>query len=557
MSPSCKRQQCRWRAAFFVTAVLTLFGASAQVQQPLGPLRIYPGENIAWRACGLVAEREVECSDIEVPMDQFDAKNSGGKTFNLPLIRMRGRNATQNLLLNPGGPGESGMGFIYTDGRYLHDVVGDGFHLLSFDPRGVNKSRPAAKCYPNQATRRNKFRMSDPDAYSRSEERFAWTQNYVQGCVDMMGEHGKYINTPQVAADMNSILNAVGQSSLLFWGFSYGTLLGQTYAAMFPERSSRVIIDGVSDYFDWYESPILKGDFVDTMNVLDGFFEECIRAGDACALASRARSKEELKRLVMDSLRRLKTRPIPVYVNPTTQGVLNYAAMLNGGIYSHLFTPNSWSMLARHLAHFLEGNATEAWLRYGRDEASDTIDEANDIIDLNDGASGAAFWPKDRRGLVEFLRPWYESSPFFFQMNREYYAKQQWPIPRTHKFVPPKKVHTAHPMLIVQTTFDPVCPMVSAQVARDVFVDSRLVEIKGYGHCSMALPSLCLAKHVRAYLENGTLPNRHTTCEPDRPYFYQPTTTKMARSLVTETEDDKIREAQLALSKARRWRLKR
>lgn len=99
-------------------------------------------------------------------------------------------------------------------------MVGDGFHLLSLDPRGVNKSRPAARCYPNKAVRRRKFRPSDPDPYSRSKERLAWTKNYVQACADNMGEHGRYINTPQTAADMNSILDAVGQHEMLFWGFS-------------------------------------------------------------------------------------------------------------------------------------------------------------------------------------------------------------------------------------------------------------------------------------------------------------------------------------------------
>ncbi|KJZ72246.1 hypothetical protein HIM_08388 [Hirsutella minnesotensis 3608] len=483
-------------------------------------VRTYPGEKIGWRLCGQVKDRDIECSDLDVPMDQFDARNSGDRAFTLPLVRMRGRNATQNIVLNPGGPGESGVAFIYTDGPKIHDIVGDGFHLLSFDPRGVNKSRPAARCYPNKETRKSEFRRDDPDAFSRSKERYAWTRNYVRGCVDNMGEHGKYINTPQTAADMNSILNAVGQQPMLFWGFSYGTILGQTYGALFPERASRVIIDGVTDYSDWYQSRILRSDFVDTMNVFDGFFEECIKAGNRCELASRAQTKEELRYLVLDFLRRLKSDPIPVYINTTTQGILNYATILNGAIYSHLFTPSTWHTLARHLALVMDNNVTEAYLRYGRDSGPDNVVEDHDIIDLNDGVSGPAYWPQGREALIDFLTPWYDSSPFFFQMNREYYAKQQWPIPKTHNFVPPRRVQTAHPMLIVSTTYDPVCPLVSAKVIREVFEGSRLFEIKGYGHCSLALPSMCLTRHVRAYLQHGTLPDYHTMCEPDRPYFH-------------------------------------
>lgn len=518
MPPAARRRHQR-RVGKLATAAVALLWASACA---LGEeIRTYPGEKIGWRPCGRVRDRDVECSNMDVPMDQFDARNSGDKTFNLPLIRMRGRNATQNLVLNPGGPGESGMAFMYTDGGHLHDVVGEDFHLLSFDPRGVNMSRPAARCYPDQETRRRKFRMNDPDALTQSKERYAWTHNYVQGCVDNMGEHGKYINTPQTAADMNSILDAVGQQPMVFWGFSYGSLLGQTYAALFPERASRIIIDGVTNYFDWYEARILRGDFLDSMNVFDGFLEQCVQAGDRCELASRAPDKDGLRRVVLDFLRRLKTHPIPVYVNATTHGVLDHAVMLNSVIYGHLFMPSTWQTLAHHLAQVMDGNVTQAYLRYGRDEAIDTIDEANDIIDLNDGLSGPAHWPQGRQALIDFLMPWYKSSPFFFQMNREYYAKQQWLIPRTHRFVPPRLVRTAHPMLIVSTTYDPVCPLASAEVARDVFEGSRLVEVKGYGHCSLALPSFCLTGHVRAYLGDGTLPDRHTICEPDRPYFYQ------------------------------------
>ncbi|KAM4065774.1 alpha/beta hydrolase fold domain-containing protein [Hirsutella rhossiliensis] len=540
------------RVGKLATAVVALLWASDYV---LGHnIRTYPGEKIGWRLCGQVKDREVECSDINVPMDQFDAHNSGDKTFNLPLIRMRGHNATENLVLNPGGPGESGLAFIYTNGAYLHDVVGDGFHLLSFDPRGVNRSRPAARCYPNKETRKSKFRINDPDAFTQSKERYAWTHNYVQGCVDNMGEHGKYINTPQTAADMNSILNAVGQQRMVFWGFSYGTLLGQTYAALFPERVSRVIIDGVTDYFDWYESRILRGDFIDTMNVFDGFFEQCVQAGDRCELASRARNKGELRQLVLSFLHRLKTHPIPVYINATTQGILNHATMLNGAIYSHLFNPSTWHTLAHNLAQVMDGNVTEAYLRYGSDEASDTIDEANDIIDLNDGLSGPAYWPQGRQALIDFLMPWYKSSPFFFQMNREYYAKQQWPIPKTHNFVPRRLVQTSHPLLVVSTTYDPVCPLVSAKVAREVFRGSSLVEIKGYGHCSLALPSSCLARHVRAYLQDGTLPDYHTTCEPDRPYFHQQERGGAAQLPEDRTGQERIFPAQVVLSDVTRRR---
>jgi hypothetical protein len=77
----------------------------------------YDGERIKWEQCGDIKGHPLECSSIYVPIDQFDTENSGDKTFNIPLIRMRGKNATQNLLLNPGGPGGSGTEYVYRQAR--------------------------------------------------------------------------------------------------------------------------------------------------------------------------------------------------------------------------------------------------------------------------------------------------------------------------------------------------------------------------------------------------------------------------------------------------------
>jgi pimeloyl-ACP methyl ester carboxylesterase len=179
----------------------------------------YAGEKISWEPCGDVSGRPVECSNITVPMDQFDATKSGDKTFSIPLIRMRGANATQNLLLNPGGPGGSGTEFVFRRGKQLADIVGEGFHLLSFDPRGINASLPQASCFPNREARKLTDGIRDTGLEHDSAEAYAWGMNLAQACRGTMDEHGGYINTPQTAADMNSILEAVGQEDLIYWGF--------------------------------------------------------------------------------------------------------------------------------------------------------------------------------------------------------------------------------------------------------------------------------------------------------------------------------------------------
>lgn len=97
--------------------------------------------------------------------------------------------------------------------------------------------------------------------------------------------------------------------------------------------------------------------------------------------------------------------------------------------------------------------------------------------------------------------------------------ERRWLIPHTHDFVPKEKVETAHPLLILTTSYDPICPIKGAFVARDIFVGSQIVESKAYGHCSDAMPSLCVARHVKAYFDEGTVPENHTICEIDGEYF--------------------------------------
>ena len=184
----------------------------------------YAGEKVSWQPCGSVAGHPLECVNLTVPMDHFDTSKSKDQTFRIPVIRLRGgEHATQNLLLNPGGPGGSGLRLIYRRGAQLREVVGDGLHIVSFDPRGVNGSVPRALCYPDNETEAKLSPVRSKEAVHDSPEMYAWAKGFVRACKDTMGEQGGYITTPQTAADMNSILDAVGQQDLYYWGFRFAS----------------------------------------------------------------------------------------------------------------------------------------------------------------------------------------------------------------------------------------------------------------------------------------------------------------------------------------------
>jgi len=101
----------------------------------------------------------------------------------------------------------------------LNKIIGEDFHLLSFDPRGVNGSIPQASCYVSSEQRAEQIESTPWDLEFEAGEMYTNAENGAKACVDTMGEHGLYINTPQTAADMNSILDAIGQEKMYYWGF--------------------------------------------------------------------------------------------------------------------------------------------------------------------------------------------------------------------------------------------------------------------------------------------------------------------------------------------------
>lgn len=203
---------------------------------------------------------------------------------------------------------------------------------------------------------------------------------------------------------MNSILDAVGQEDMIYWGFSYGTTLGQTYATMFPERSKRVVIDGVTNIFDTYKRLDTEQKWLsDTEKVLYGFFDECVKAGtDRCPLAAFGSTATELLEAVLSRVDELKDEPLSVYVNNTVYGTFDYPNFLTNAIFYSLYAPKkAWVPVAKQLAEFLQGNATDIWMEHGRADVFASIGEANRFVTFNDAKSGPEYWPEGRQEVVD------------------------------------------------------------------------------------------------------------------------------------------------------------
>ncbi|RFU79005.1 hypothetical protein TARUN_3236 [Trichoderma arundinaceum] len=490
----------------------------------------YPGEHIAWAPCGSATGHLLECSAIKVPMDQFNKENSGNKTFDLSLIRIRGNNTragSKNILYNPGGPGASGVGSFYSLGPELISIVGENFNIIAFDPRGINGSTPLGSCYANENIRMGMSNIPLDNLVTDAPFMGSWAPNFAKSCAQISGEHGKYINTPQVAADMNSILDAIGQEDMWYWGQSYGTLIGQTYAGLFPNRTARMAIDGIVDQFDWYQNTLPWKDYQDGKRVFWGFFDECIKAGvELCPLAALTKKPDVLNRLVENFGTRIKYEQMTVYVDETNFGAVSYAYLWFAAILPSLYSYLAWQPLGFVLFDAMQGNATLAYEAYGGSESYSTAGippwEAIYFYRLNDGASGKEFWPQTNRGMIKMLEPFYIMNPFMYAANSFYWAKAQWLIPKTHTYVPRQGVKTKYPLLVLSNQHDPVCSLDSAKSALASFADARLVTLDAYGHCTFYQNSACANNYVKEYFASGSLPEQDATCQVGSDQYFPP-----------------------------------
>lgn len=185
----------------------------------------YPGLDLRWTTCGRFSNRTMECARLDVPEDQFNLNASRNRVFSIPLARLLSKMpAAPTLIMNNGGPGESGIDFIFKSADHLSLLFPDileGLSLLAFDPRGVNNSIPAASCYPDKKSRYTSINwVTDWSAFRQQPGTLqAQAQNYARACHQVTGEPGAFINTPQTAADLNSILEAIGQKKLIYYGW--------------------------------------------------------------------------------------------------------------------------------------------------------------------------------------------------------------------------------------------------------------------------------------------------------------------------------------------------
>lgn len=293
---------------------------------------------INWTPCSDDAADTLLCGTLEVP---FDYENPGTGTFTLSLVKHSATQSSQrigSMLVNPGGPGFGGTAIAENASAYLSSRLLEVFDVVGWDPRGTGDSTPAVDCIDEYD---EYFAIDPTPANDEERQRLIDTSmRFADECEEKNSEILPYISTNNSARDMDQIRRALGEEKITYFGFSYGSELGGTWATMFPNTVRAAVLDGATDpTADYVQSGLNQAEGFE--NEFSKFLEQCAQER-LCAFHNNGNTRQAFLDL-MDSV---DTNPIPVSSDraPVNQSVLQTAVAMA------MYSSSSWPQLEEALA---------------------------------------------------------------------------------------------------------------------------------------------------------------------------------------------------------------
>ncbi|KAJ7442729.1 TAP-like protein-domain-containing protein [Mycena galericulata] len=481
---------------------------------------ILPTEKLSWHDC----YSNHQCARLKVPLDYANPEEASAAIAMRRIHSIVPHNSTDYrgpILINPGGPGGSGVDTVGTWGANISTLVGPEFDVIGFDPRGISRSTPRASFFASRAEREIWVNSDTPQARSMNASSDALARAWASGMIEgqLAGERDtgslRFINTDHTARDMLRIVQAHGRDKIQYWGFSYGSILGATFASMFPNNVERLVIDGVADSENYFATE-WSNNLIDTEKVWSSFINDCVSAGPhGCAFYSPTAA--EIQENVDKIYASLRARPIPVRTN-TSFGIVDYSTMRRT-IFDALYSPYAkFPALAQALADLSGGNATALFkmterpsFECGCDPAEfrfESVGEGGAAVRCNDGKRIAASY----EDVLEHYHNMSKLSSWADVWEPIRLSCLAWPeFPKDH-FQGPFVANTSFPLLLIGNTADPVTPLWAAKKMSKGFARSVVLTQDSPGHCSISAPSLCTQKHIRQYFLDGALPEPGTVC---------------------------------------------
>jgi len=454
---------------------------------------------IEWNTCEGSTSTEVECGNIEVPFDYSDPDKG---SFVLYVKKHNAANPADrigSMMVNPGGPGFGGSSLADDAEYYFSQDLIDRFDIIAWDPRGTGESTPAVDCVD---TFDEYFGLdSPPETPEEKQALIDASQAFNDKCAENSGTILPYISTRASAQDINSLRLALGEEKVSFFGFSYGSELGTTWATMFPETVRAIVVDGAVDP---NASSIQEG-----MNQAKGFegqlatfLKQCSER-TTCEFHNNGDAEAAFDKLVLD----IDAKPLEVSKDrtPVTQGVLFTA------VAQAMYSDYYWPQLSEALSAAQNGDGKgilQLYDDYYQRKADGTYGnelEAFLAISCLDDPGATSTKEVDSH-IEDFIA----AAPRLGGNFAYGYSCALWPVEQASKVSITGK--GAGPIVVVGTTGDPATPLESTRKMAQGLEQGILIVVDANQHTGYGANN-CVVKAVDDYLIKLTVPAKDLTCK--------------------------------------------
>jgi pimeloyl-ACP methyl ester carboxylesterase len=477
-----------------------------------------PARSLHWRSCGLTPQASrTQCATAILPMDYGRPL---GARVHIAIARVPATDTARRLgvlFFNFGGPGGAAVDYLqYVGASTLWRHLNRRYDIIGFDPRGVGQSTPAIDCHVNQETTGI---YSKPFATPLNLDRGALVakdRSYISSCLSDNGAILSHVSTANVARDMDAIRSLLGESKLNYFGYSYGTFLGATYASMFPDGYQRMVLDGPIDATAYINEPWadLAAQTAGFERATGRFFQACAANQTACSGFGGSDPWDAFDQLVQAA----DIHPIPAdgYAadpRPVSGDDLNFF------IAGEMYAKELWAEAGQALALAASGDGSMVRqildeFDYGRNPDG-TYGPGLDLY-FTIGATEQRYPANQSFYFDRGAETWSEFDHAYWNNGYVELNYGLWKARDRDAYRGPFRIAASSPTpLVVATTYDPATPYRGAlQLVHDLGA-ARLLTMRGDGHTAYGGESACIDDAVNTYLDRGVLPPVGTVCTQD------------------------------------------
>ena len=460
-------------------------------------------QQIAWGACDDGAVN-FECATVSAPLSWHDPAVG---EIELALRRHLALTETYerqgSVLINPGGPGGSGVDFVEMAPQMFGARLLDAFDIVGFDPRGVGQSSQV-RCLDDAAKDAALSADFDYDDAGLEAARVALAY-WAQACLDNTGDLLGNVDTQSAARDMDLLRHLLGEERLNFLGFSYGTQLGATYAGLFPSHVGAMVLDGGVDLTLTSEETS-KGQAIGFENALRAYVTDCL-AGPNCPLTGSVDDGLAQVRAILDEA---FINPIPTTGNRVLTQTLAFF-----GMAVTLYDEASWPFLSQGIDEVLTSGTGNILMfladfyfdRNPDGSFSSNTPEAFRAIGCLDGRASSDM--DVMRALAAEIEAAAPTMGTFFGFGGLTCA--DWPFPVVAQEFDLTAAGAA-PIVVIGTTGDPATPFEWSVGLANTLESGVLLTFEGEGHTAYGRSNRCIVDAVDAFFIDGVVPAAGKTC---------------------------------------------